>query len=83
MRDRRNGLPRNQSRSAAFGLLATLLLPVFSYADDAPESQAPSRDVVLADVDCPVAAVSSREARYPNIHADPSARAAFGRSAAP
>ncbi len=83
MRDRRNGLPRNQSRSAAFGLLATLLLPVFSYADDAPESQAPSQDVVLADVDCPVAAVASHAARYPNVHGDRLPRSPFSRSAAP
>jgi hypothetical protein len=80
MSERRDGVLIHVYRSAAaLGLFAALATPVFSYADDADESQPPSQ--AIADVDCPVAPAPSH-ARVPNVHAEGrAARSAFAHAA--
>ncbi len=83
MRERRDRVPGKLYRGAvALGLFSALLTPVFSYANAADESQAPSQ--VSADVDCPVAPAPSHGGRYPNVNSDDRApRSALVRGAAP
>ena len=88
MRERRDRVPGKLYRSAAaLGLVTALLTPLFSYADDADESQPLSQvlaQTTVADVDCPVALAPSHGGRYPNIHGEGRpARSGFARAAAP
>jgi hypothetical protein len=79
----RGGLPGSVRQGVVFLALVGLLSPRPSPAgDDLPPPS--DQDLVVADVDCPVAAAPSHGGRYPNVHGlDREARSAFARSAEP